>query len=39
LDIKDILWHATPADWARHAGKEELEAYLRARDTRSKQEE
>jgi hypothetical protein len=39
LDIKDILWHATPADWARHAGKEELEAYLRTRDTRSKQEE
>jgi ankyrin repeat protein len=39
LDIKDLLWHATPADWARHAGKEELEAYLRTRDTRSKQEE
>jgi hypothetical protein len=32
LDIKDILWHATPADWARHAGTAEIEAYLRARE-------
>jgi ankyrin repeat protein len=30
LDLKDILWHATPADWAKHAGKREVEAYLRA---------
>lgn len=29
LDLKDILWHATPADWARHAGRTEIEAYLR----------
>jgi ankyrin repeat protein len=29
LDLKDILWRATPADWARHAGKAEIEAYLR----------
>jgi hypothetical protein len=29
LDLKDILWRATPADWARHAGKTEIEAYLR----------
>jgi hypothetical protein len=30
LDLKDILWQATPADWARHAGRTEIEAYLRA---------
>ena len=32
LDLKDILWQATPADWARHAGKAQIEAYLRAQD-------
>jgi hypothetical protein len=32
LDLKDILWQATPADWARHAGRTEIEAYLRAQD-------
>ena len=30
LDMKDILWQATPADWARHAGKTAIEAYLHA---------
>jgi ankyrin repeat protein len=30
LDLKDLLWPATPADWARHAGKAEIEGYLRA---------
>jgi len=29
LDLKDILWRATPADWARHAGRKEIEGYLR----------
>jgi hypothetical protein len=29
LDIKDILWQGTPADWARHAGKTEIERLLR----------
>ena len=29
FDLKDILWQATPADWARHAGRTEIEAYLR----------
>lgn len=29
LDIKDIIWQGTPADWAQHAGKTEVEAYLR----------
>lgn len=32
LDIKDILWHGTPADWARHEGMREVEEYLRARE-------
>jgi hypothetical protein len=31
LDLKDILWHAIPADWAGHAGKKEIEAYLRGK--------
>ena len=30
LDLKDLLWQATPADWAKHAGRTEIEAYLRA---------
>jgi len=30
VDLKDILWQGTPADWAGHAGNTELEAYLRA---------
>jgi Ankyrin repeats (3 copies) len=30
VDLKDILWHGTPADWAEHAGNTELTAYLRA---------
>jgi hypothetical protein len=29
LDLKDVLWHETPADWAAHEGKTEVEAYLR----------
>jgi len=32
IDIKDILWQATPADWARHMGCAENEAYLRQRE-------
>lgn len=28
LDLKDVLWHATPAGWARHAGRIELAEYL-----------
>ncbi|HWY56840.1 MAG TPA: ankyrin repeat domain-containing protein [Terriglobales bacterium] len=39
FDLKDILWHATPADWARHAGNTELEGYLRAQETEGKQEQ
>jgi hypothetical protein len=33
LDMKDILWKGTPADWAAHAGRTELEAWLRARES------
>ena len=29
LDMKDILWHATPAGWARHAGRTDIEEFLR----------
>ena len=29
LDMKDILFHGAPADWARHAGKKDVEEYLR----------
>jgi hypothetical protein len=32
LDIKDVLWHATPAEWAHHEGKLETEAYLLAKE-------
>jgi ankyrin repeat protein len=28
-DIKDLLWQGTPADWAHHEGRLEIEAYLR----------
>ena len=31
-DLKDILWQETPAGWAQHAGRTEIEAYLRARE-------
>jgi Ankyrin repeats (3 copies) len=32
VDLKDVLWHATPADWARYAGRMELEEYLRTKE-------
>lgn len=28
-NIKDTLWQATAADWAKHEGKKEIERYLR----------
>lgn len=28
-DIKDVLWKGTPAGWANHIGRTEMEAYLR----------
>lgn len=30
---KDLMWNGTPADWARHEGHAEVEAYLRGRET------
>jgi hypothetical protein len=36
LDLKDILWDATPADWARHAGETVIEKYLRAQNKTQK---
>ena len=38
LDLKDILWRATPADGARHAGRTEIEAYLRRKIGSEKRE-
>jgi ankyrin repeat protein len=32
LDMKDIVFGGTPAGWAAHAGKKEVEAYLRAQE-------
>jgi hypothetical protein len=29
LDMKDVLWGGTAADWAAHEGRPELESYLR----------
>lgn len=36
LDLKDIVWQGTPAGWARHGGKAEVEAFLRSKETGSK---
>ena len=30
VNWRDVLWKGTPADWAHHGGRTELEAYLRA---------
>lgn len=35
LDWKDVLWQATPADWAAHAGKAEVETYLREQEAKT----
>ncbi len=34
LDLKDSLFQGTPAGWAKHAGRTEIEEYLRLRETR-----
>lgn len=31
LDAMDTLWQGTPAGWARHAGRKQIEEYLIAR--------
>ena len=38
LDLKDILWHGTPAGCAKHEGRAEIEAFLRSEETNSKQQ-
>lgn len=32
LDIKDTIWQTTPAGWATHGGKHDVEAFLRSRE-------
>jgi hypothetical protein len=32
LDVKDLLWQRTPADWANHAGHSDVESYVRANE-------
>lgn len=32
IDIKDVLWHGTPAGWAEHEGHSEIAKYLHARE-------
>jgi ankyrin repeat protein len=39
LDMKDILWQGTPADWARHAGRSDIEEYLRKQEEVNKSTE
>jgi len=39
LDWRDTMWNATPADWARHEGRSEIEAYLRVQEARSGKKE
>ncbi len=36
VDMQDILWHGTPAGWAHHMGRTEIETYLRAREDEGK---
>ena len=38
LELKDVLWNGTPADWARHGGKTEIEKYLRGKTESEKPE-
>ncbi len=35
-DLKDVLWQATPAEWAHHAGRTEMAAFLRAHEPAAK---
>jgi hypothetical protein len=32
LDAKDTMWQGTPAGWARHAGRPDIEEYLHAQE-------
>jgi hypothetical protein len=33
-NTRDLMWDGTPADWARHEGHSEVEAYLRGLETK-----
>jgi hypothetical protein len=33
-NMRDLMWEGTPADWARHGGHSEVEAYLRGLETK-----
>lgn len=37
-NTKDLLWNGTPADWARHEGRAQIETYLRGREASKKTE-
>jgi hypothetical protein len=34
LNVRDTMWQATPAEWAKHEGKAEIERYLREAEGR-----
>jgi ankyrin repeat protein len=38
LDMRDTIWNATPAEWARHEKRSEIEAYLREQERAAKAE-
>jgi peptide-methionine (S)-S-oxide reductase len=38
LDLKDVLWNGTPADWARHEGKTAIEAFIKEEENRRNNE-
>lgn len=37
VNTRDLLWNGTPADWARHERRIEIEAYLRSLEKRTSQ--
>lgn len=37
LDLEDVLWHGTPAGWARYGGKTEVEAFLLSAEAERRQ--
>jgi hypothetical protein len=38
VDLRDVLWKGTPADWAHHEGKTDMEAYLRTLEEKAREE-
>lgn len=39
LDMRDLLWQGTPADWAHHAERFALEEWLRNQESKQRQEQ